>query len=72
MEKTKFNKIYKYTITYLKQADKLQLPADPFTEYTNMPEHTHMEIVRIAAQMYIENKKDERINSYSNEVKEQE
>ena len=65
-------KISKYNITYLRNAEKLQLPSDPFTEYTDMPEHTHMEIVRIAAQMYIENKKDERINSYSSEVKEQE
>ena len=67
-----YYKIYKYTITYLKQADKLQLPADPFTQYTDMPEHTHLEIVRIAAKMYIENIGTERINSYSNEVKEQE
>ena len=67
-----YYKIYRYDITYLKQASKLQLPANPFVEYTELPEHTHMEIVRIAAKMYIENKKDERINSYSNEVKEQE
>jgi hypothetical protein len=37
-----------------------------------MPEHTHSEIVKLAAQMYLENTKDPRYNSISNEVKEME
>ena len=33
-----------------------------------MPDHTHIEIVKLAAQMYIENQADPRYNTYTNET----
>lgn len=61
-----------YKLVYLRKPIKIDIHTNPFDEYTDMPEHTHSEIVKLAAQMYLENQKDERYNSYSNEVKEME
>lgn len=33
-----------------------------------MPEHTHLEIVKLAAQLYIENQANPRYNSYTQGV----
>lgn len=57
-----------YTLTYLKKPNKIDIHTNPLEEYTDMPEHTHMEIVKLAAQMYLENQVNPRYNSYSNEV----
>lgn len=40
----------------------------PFVNYTQLPEHTHQEIVKLAVQMYLESTADQRYTSYSNEV----
>lgn len=61
-------RVTEFTIFYLKQPDKIDLHTAPFTEYTDMPEHTHMEIVKVAVQMYLENKKDPRYQTFTNEV----
>ena len=61
-------KVSSYTLTYLKRPSKIDIHTSPYSEYTNMPAHTHSEIVKLAAQMYIENKGNQRYNSYSNEV----
>lgn len=61
-------KVSSYTLTYLKRPSKIDIHTSPYSEYTNMPTHTHSEIVKLAAQMYIENKGNQRYNSYSNEV----
>ena len=57
-----------YLLTYLKKPSKIDLFTDPFLNYTNMPEHTHLEIVKLAVQAYLENQMNQRYNSYSNEV----
>lgn len=36
--------------------------------YSELPEHTHQEIVKLAVQMYLESTADQRYTSYSNEV----
>lgn len=61
-------KVQKYQITYLKRPNNINIHKNPFEEYTDMPEHTHSEIVKLAAQMYLENQKDSRYNTYSSEV----
>lgn len=61
-------KISEYIMTYLRKPIKIDLHKDPTAQYTDMPEHTHSEIVKLAAQMYLENQKDERYTSFSNEV----
>lgn len=61
-------KVSSYTLTYLKRPSKIDIHTSPYSEYTNMPVHTHSEIVKLAAQMYIENKGNQRYNSYSNEI----
>lgn len=65
-------KVKEYDITYLRKPIQIDIHTNPFDEYTDMPEHTHSEIVKLAAQMYIENQGNPRYNSYSNEVKEME
>lgn len=57
-----------YTITYLRKPNKIDIHTNPFEQYTDMPEHTLAEIVKLAAQMYLENQKDQRYQTYSNEV----
>lgn len=57
-----------YIIQYLRKPNKIDIHANPYAEYTDMPEHTHLEIVKLAAQLYIENQADQRYNSYTQEV----
>ena len=64
--------VSKYNLTYLKMPNKIDIHSNPFGEYTDMPEHTHSEIIKIAAQMYIENKGTQRINTHDTEVREME
>ena len=61
-----------YRLTYLRRPKHIDIHSDPFTEYTDMPEHTHSEIVKIAAQMYIENQSNQRLNTHNAEVQEME
>lgn len=65
-------KVSEYDITYLKRPNKIDIHSNPFGMYTDMPEHTHSEIVKIAAQMYIENQSNQRINTHNTEVQEME
>lgn len=60
-------KVDKCHITYLKTPTAITLDS-PFVEYTDLPEHTHQEIVKLAVQMYLESTADQRYTSYSNEV----
>jgi hypothetical protein len=60
--------ISNYTLTYLKYPVKIDIHTKPFDLYSSMPEHTHIEIVKLAAQAYLENQTNQRYNSYSNEV----
>lgn len=60
--------IQQYQMSYLKNPDKINIHTNPLDEYTDMPEHTHIEIVKLAAQMYLENTIDNRYNTYSGEI----
>ena len=60
--------IRNYILTYLRTPNQISLTAAPFEEYTDMPESTHSEIVKLAAELYLENKSDSRYQSYVNEV----
>ena len=63
--------ISSYTLGYLKEPTELTLE-DPRSEYTDFSDHTLYEITKMAAQMYIENKGDQRYNTITNEVLTQE
>lgn len=60
-------KINSYTLGYLKVPTEIT-NQDPDTEYTDFEDHTWLEIVKIAAQMYIENQSDPRYKTITNEV----
>ena len=60
-------KISDCDITYLKKPTAITFANDS-AEYTDLPEHTHQEIVKLAVQMYLESIADQRYTSYSNEV----
>lgn len=64
-------KISKYILSYLRKPSILTLD-DPKSEYTDFQDHILQEIIKIAAQMYIENKSDERYRTIINEVNTQE
>ena len=61
-------KVSKYILHYLRKPPYIDIHTEPFKEYTDMPEHTHLEIVKLAAQLYIENQANPRYNSYTQEV----
>lgn len=64
-------KINRYTLGYLKTPTKVSLD-NPMSEYKDFEDDQLHEIVKIAAQMYLENKRSERYQSISNEVLTQE
>lgn len=61
-------KVAAYTMQYLRQPQYIDIHKDPFAEYTDMPEHTQIEIVKLAAQLYLQNQADPRYASYTQEV----
>lgn len=61
-------KVSRYIIQYLRIPNKIDIHANPFAEYIDMPEHTHMEIVKLAAQLYLQNQADQRYSSYTQEI----
>ena len=64
-------KIKSYTLGYLKVPTEIT-NEDPFKEYTDFEDYTWSEIVKIAAQMYVENQSDPRYKTLTNEVLTQE
>lgn len=66
----KYN-ILNYTLGYLKQPEEITLD-DPRKNYEDFDDSTMYEIIKIAAQMYLENKKDERYQTITAEVMSQE
>ena len=64
-------KINSYTLGYLKVPDEIT-NINPFRDYTDFEDYTWLEIVKIAAQMYIENQSDPRYKTIVNEVMTQE
>ena len=61
-------KVSEYTLQYLRRPNYIDIHKDPFAEYTDMPEHTQIEIVKLAAQLYLQNQADPRYTSYTQEV----
>lgn len=60
--------IKNYVLTYLRTPKRISLTVAPFDEYTDMPVATHQEIVKLAAELYLENKANPRYQTYMNEV----
>ena len=63
--------INKYTLGYLKVPEEIT-NTDPYTEYKDFDDHIWSEIIKIAAQMYVENQSDPRYKTLTNEVLTQE
>lgn len=61
-------KISEYQITYLAKPSKIDSSNITNLEYTDLPEHTHMEIVKMAIQIYLATKPMQHYNAYSNEI----
>lgn len=57
-----------YQITYLSKPSFLDSSNISNTEYTSLPEHTHMEIVKMAVQLYLATKPMQHYSAYSSEV----
>lgn len=64
-------KIYKYQLGYLRKPEEITLE-DPHGEYLDFEDTTMHEIIKIAAQMFIENKEGKRYNTITQEVSTQE
>ena len=64
-------KINSYSLGYLKVPTEIT-SADPVQEYDDFADHIWLEIIKIAAQMYIENQADPRYRTLTNEVLTQE
>lgn len=64
-------KVLKYTLGYLKVPEEI-IPDDPFREYKDFEDNIWSEIIKIAAQMYVENQGDQRYQTLTNEVLTQE
>ena len=64
-------KIQSYTLGYLKVPTEIT-NEDPFIDYTDFEDYTWLEIIKIAAQMYIENQSDPRYKTITQEVLTQE
>lgn len=64
-------KINRYTLGYLKVPEEIT-SEDPNKEYKDFEDNTWLEIIKIAAQMYIENQSDPRYKTITNEVLTQE
>lgn len=63
--------IKEYKIGYLRKPKEITLD-NPFDEYTDFGDIIMPEIIKIAAQMYLENKANQRYQTISNEVNTQE
>lgn len=61
-------KISNYELTYLSKPTYLDSKNITNTEYTSLPEHTHIEIVKIAVQLYLATKPMEHYSVYSTEI----
>ena len=61
-------KVSEYLLTYLSRPEHLDSKNITNTEYTSLPEHTHMEIVKMAVQLYLATKPMQHYSAYSAEV----
>lgn len=63
--------IKQYTLGYLRQPDEITLQ-NPYNQYLDFDDSTMYEIIKIAAQMYLENIKDQRYQTITSEIISQE
>lgn len=63
----KYN-VSEYCIVYLRKPKYLDSKNITNSEYTSLPEHTHMEIVKMAVQLYLATKPMQHYSAYSAEV----
>lgn len=61
-------KVSEYEIVYLSKPSKIDSSNITNAEYTDLPEHTHTEIVKMAIQIYLATKPMQHYNAYSNEI----
>ena len=62
-------KVNDYTIQYLKKPTIIKFDEFSINEnYIDLPEHTHIEIVKLAVQLYLSTKATNNYSQYSNEV----
>ena len=61
-------KVNEYTLTYLSSPKLFDYKNIESTEYNSLPEHTHMEIVKMAVQLYLATKPMQHYSAYSAEV----
>lgn len=66
-------KINKYTLGYLRNPKPIELTQETYNkEYSEFPDVIMPEIIKIAAQMFVENKANQRYQTITNEVNTQE
>ena len=65
-------KVKEYTLGYIRKPKEINLSIDPTSEYQDFEDTVMYEIIKIAAQMYLENTKNERYKTISEEILTQE
>lgn len=65
-------KVKEYTLGYIRKPKEINLSIDPTGEYQDFEDTVMYEIIKIAAQMYLENTKNERYKTISEEILTQE
>ena len=65
-------KVKEYTLGYIRKPKEINLSIDPTGEYQDFEDNVMYEIIKIAAQMYLENTKNERYKTISEEILTQE
>lgn len=64
--------VFEYKIGYIREPQKITLD-NPFEEYSEFPDYAQLEIVKLAAQMYVENSSNTaRYQTINNEVSQME
>lgn len=61
-------KVNSADIQYMRYPVKIDLHTSPYSEYSDIPQHAILEVIKLAAKLYIENKMDARYNTISNEI----
>lgn len=65
-------KVKEYTLGYIRKPKEINLSIDPIGEYQDFEDNVMYEIIKMAAQMYLENTKNERYKTISEEILTQE
>lgn len=65
-------KVKEYTLGYIRKPKEINFSIDPTGEYQDFEDAVMYEIIKIAAQMYLENTKNERYKTISEEILTQE